>query len=268
MFTLFNAWQLPVLGAAIEPALQDGGGFWSQLNFATILILIGIIVVIFAIIGPSIRRIAVIEFIEPPKDGSAQKPRGIFGPREQISLGALGLVLLGFGITMEVNSSINKFLPTCPDAPSISILKVANVCGCDVSDFGEIQVTTNKVPIIGEWIDENRSLFNKDQLWALLIDESTDTVLSAEAVGMNPPRWNVTFSLGNEIGKTYSIRLWVLNRNAVRTLKEEIQSKKAITMPEAGDNPYFQEFSLERVAPNPENPTPNCKIPPREDPNE
>jgi len=244
---------------------QDGEGIWSQLNFASLLILIGIVILLLAIIGPSVRRIAVVEFIEPPKDGATQKSKGIFGLREQIILGVLGLFLLGFGVTMQISSSAPKFAPTCKEAPKISVLKVANVCGCNVSDFGEIKVDSDKFNIVGEWIDQDQSLFSKDQLWALLIDENTDTVVAAKAVGMNPPRWNTTLSLGNEIGTTYKIRLWVLNGKAVKTLEEEKKNKRDLTMPAEKDNPYYQDILLERVLPTPETSAEICTIPARED---
>lgn len=266
MFLSHITWYFPKLNTAIDHGFQqDEGGLLSQLDFYSVLILIGIVVLLLAIIGPSIRRIAVVEFIEPPKEGMAQKSRGIFGLREQIILGSLGLSLLGFGVTMEIKSSIPKVLPTCKDAPSISIMKIANTCGCNVSDFDEIKVNTNVFLIVGEWFNENWSLFDKDRLWALLIDENTDKVLDAKAVGMNPPRWHTSFSLGNEIGKIYKVRLWVLNKNTSKILEEEIKNKKDFTMPEAKDNPYYQDILLERVDPDPTKPNETCSIPKRED---
>jgi hypothetical protein len=266
MFSTHLAPHIPTLNTSFNLTLQqDGGGILPQLDFAGVLILFGVFILLLAIIGPSIRRIAVVEFIEPSKDGTAQKSRGIFGLREQIILGVLGFLLLGFGAIMEVKSSATGFKPTCKDAPQISILKVANVCGCDVSDFGQIQVNTASLYIAGEWINESWSLFNKDQLWAFLIDENTNEILAAKTVGMNPPRWSVTFLLGSEIRGNYKVRLWVLNGKTVKILEENNKDKKDVIMPEGKDNPYYQDILLERVNPDPASPTENCKIPPREE---
>ena len=249
MFSTPIASHIPILNTAFDSSAfqQDGGGFWSLLDFASVLILFGVVVVLLGIIGPSIRRIAVIEFIEPPKDGTAQKSSGIFGRREQIALVLLGIVLSVAGFVMKTDSV--KVEPACPvtdsKGPSIRIRVIGKACGCSSLDFPQIQVDSPTFPVNGEWFNSQPNT----ELWAFLLD-SNDTVLKAKQVNFTVPDktvWNTSFILNPQedgVQKRYIVSVMVLNETIANSLRADKDAKRPINMP---NSLLEQDVVIERV---------------------
>ena len=176
MIILAVDWLFASLKPSIPLIAQEDGGFLSQFDLPTMLILIGIVVLLFAVIGRRIRRIAVIEFFEPDKEEKPEKAHGILGMWEQITLGLLGLFLLGFGLAWKFYPPISvgeNQEPGCYYSGKETVIRIqrfdkTEICKCQVEFYPDIQIDRPHIQIAGFWFNRPK----ESQLWALLIDES------------------------------------------------------------------------------------------------
>lgn len=244
------------VGLATSALLQEGEGAVPQLEttLPVVLIFVGIILMVFAIVGHRIRRIAVVEFFEPTKKDQPEKQAGRGARWEQIALGGLGAILLIIGLIWWSNPPgvTEQVKDTCPqpsgNAASIRVRRVAKACGCSAADFGPVEVDSPIFPLTGEWFGRQPNT----SLWALLFDES-DVVLRAVPVGLtvpDQPVWNARLTIRPEedgIGRNFSVSVLVLDQAAADALQTDSADGLPITMPAIGVDQPHEDVVIQRV---------------------